>query len=283
MPAPSSLSGWACLPAPRILLTGARCVSARCTSCGLETASDHASCPRPDGWCTHGNDAHYTELDCGGVTVPSCFDGVNRGQISGPECTSDWPIATSVAPTCATANLHESSHTTCPGESDTCSAFVNGGTLGMTHIPKACVTGHNIDGSQILGTTVAQCQQHCLDTPGCAGFEYGVNHGGSSDTYPPGSCFPQFGVDTGRTHLPRQCVNGANIADSRIDVSSVAECQEHCLATDGCVAFEYGVDHGGSSDAYPPGSCFPQSSADSAGCDGVLMNLDLYVLDSPVR
>ena len=182
----------------------------------METASDHASCPRPDGWCTHGNDAHYTELDCGGVTVPSCFDGVNRGQISGPECTSDWPIATSVAPTCATANLHESSHTTCPGESDTCSAFVNGGTLGMTHIPKACVTGHNIDGSQILGTTVAQCQQHCLDTPGCAGFEYGVNHGGSSDTYPPGSCYPQNSVDT-------------------------------------------------------------------TNCDGVLMNLDLYVLDSPVR
>ena len=63
----------------------------------------------------------------------------------------------------------------------------------------------------------------------------------------------------------------------------VAECQQHCLATDGCIGFEYGVDHGGSNTNYPAGSCFPQDSVDTTGCDGVMMNLDVYVLDSPVR
>ena len=74
------------------------------------------------------------------------------------------------------------------------------------------------------------------------------------------------------------------IFEERVEVGRhvlVAQCQQHCLDTDGCDGFEYGVDHGGSSDTYPPGSCFPQASADSAGCDGVLMNLDLYLLDSP--
>ena len=150
-----------------------------------------------------------------------------------------------------------------------------------THIPQACVTGANIAGSRIDVSSPAECEQHCLDTPGCVGFEYGVDHGGSSDTYPAGSCFPQSGTDIGRTHMERACVSGANIPGTQILGTTVAQCQQHCLDTDGCVGFEYGVDHGGSNTNYPPGSCFPQASADSAGCDGVLMNLDLYLLDSP--
>jgi len=45
-----------------------------------------------------------------------------------------------------------------------------------------------------------------------------------------------------------------------------------------CVAFEFGVPHGGSAGyALQPGDCQPQSSATYSGCDGFKANMDLYI------
>lgn len=60
-----------------------------------------------------------------------------------------------------------------------------------------CVNGHNMDvypelrdpdrsGKQLIGQSVAQCKQLCLDTPGCAAVEYIVSDYGT--TYLAGDC-----------------------------------------------------------------------------------------------
>jgi len=70
------------------------------------------------------------------------------------------------------------------------------------------------------------------------------------------------------------CVTGNNIvlySDKTVD-----ECKALCNAEPTCLAFEYGVDHGGLSTLYDPGDCHLQSSADESGCDGAYYNLDLY-------
>ena len=76
------------------------------------------------------------------------------------------------------------------------------------------------------------------------------------------------------------CVNGADI--EMFSLVSVESCAALCDADTDCLAFEYGVDHGGSSDAYQPGDCQLQSASDSGGCDGAYHNLDLYVKVAPV-
>ena len=42
----------------------------------------------------------------------------------------------------------------------------------------------------IVGQTLDQCKQLCIDTPGCKAIEYGVAYGGSG-RYQPGDCHLQ--------------------------------------------------------------------------------------------
>lgn len=58
---------------------------------------------------------------------------------------------------------------------------------------------------------------------------------------------------------------------------TVDECKTICDSMPNCLAFEYGVAHGGSSIYYQPGDCVPQSGSNMVGCDGYHYNLDLYV------
>jgi hypothetical protein len=80
-------------------------------------------------------------------------------------------------------------------------------------------------------------------------------------------------------HSSPGCVSGHNIEMHR-GIATVAQCEAICRATAGCVAFEYGVPHGGSGAGagYRTHDCQPQSATNPAGCDGFTYNLDLYVL-----
>ena len=49
-----------------------------------------------------------------------------------------------------------------------------------TRIERSCVTGHSIQLFQDV--SVAECKSLCLQTPGCAAFEYGVQYGGHQGT-----------------------------------------------------------------------------------------------------
>ena len=74
----------------------------------------------------------------------------------------------------------------------------------------------------------------------------------------------------------KSCVNGHNI-DIYAD-KSIAECKALCSARLDCLAFEYGVPYGGLlTGIYNPKDCQLQDSADKSGCDGMSLNLDLYV------
>ena len=129
--------------------------------------------------------------------MPNCWDGTSYWQVSGPGCQIVGPISHLGDGNCATANLMESTPATCATESDTCSAQVAAGTTAMTRLSATCVSGWDIAGTTVQGKTIAECEQHCLNTPGCTGFEYGVDHGGADTTYPTGACQPQHGfLDT---------------------------------------------------------------------------------------
>jgi len=82
-------------------------------------------------------------------------------------------------------------------------------------------------------------------------------------------------IPMGYEHIFEGCVNGQNIV--LYHDKSTHECAELCNADENCLAFEYGVAHGGSRTNYIPRDCQLQSSADSSGCDGTIHNLDLYV------
>lgn len=82
------------------------------------------------------------------------------------------------------------------------------------------------------------------------------------------------GARANYAHKHKGCVNGHNLV--RWPGKSVDECAELCEARSDCRAFEYGVNHGGSSRNYRPKDCSLQSSSNSAGCDGGYNNLDLY-------
>ena len=75
-------------------------------------------------------------------------------------------------------------------------------------------------------------------------------------------------------HVPKACVNGHNIV--KYPSKTVAECMALCSAEINCLAFEYGVQHGGKT-RYLPRDCQLQNSADRSACDGILDNLDLYI------
>jgi len=77
------------------------------------------------------------------------------------------------------------------------------------------------------------------------------------------------------THYTPGCVSGNNI--SSISDKTVDECKTICDGMDDCLAFEYGVDHGGSATLHK-NQCRPQSSHYDAdeNCDGSHYNLDVY-------
>jgi hypothetical protein len=81
------------------------------------------------------------------------------------------------------------------------------------------------------------------------------------------------------THYAGACVHGNNI--EKFTGKTVEQCKEICSAMSNCVAFEFGVAYDGGV-GYQAGDCQPQSSANSADCDGFYHNLDLYVKDSEV-
>jgi len=79
----------------------------------------------------------------------------------------------------------------------------------------------------------------------------------------------------GYTRLAGNCVTGHNIA--QWTGKTPVECSELCSTVSGSVAFEYGMDYGGS--PYKAGDCLCQDSTDWTGCDGNKVNLDLYLKD----
>ena len=85
---------------------------------------------------------------------------------------------------------------------------------------------------------------------------------------------------SGYTHIPAACVSGNNIELHK--GKTVAECAAICDANALCLAFEYGVDHGGSGTYYKAGDCQEQSSAEDIVYDCTNHNLDLYVKDGYV-
>jgi hypothetical protein len=134
----------------------------------------------------------------------------------------------------------------------------------------------------------------------CRGFEDPEN-GGLGTSIPPGNSFQyvrvygtayaitkameiyefevyelQASVPAGYIYIPGACVNGANIYPSHLG-KTVAECKALCNANSACLAFEFSVVYGGRGSSYSPGECRLQSSSAHAGCDGLYMNLDLYV------
>eukprot|EP00930_Biecheleria_cincta_P086582 TRINITY_DN7584_c0_g1_i1.p2 TRINITY_DN7584_c0_g1~~TRINITY_DN7584_c0_g1_i1.p2 ORF type:complete len:382 (-),score=78.06 TRINITY_DN7584_c0_g1_i1:290-1435(-) len=84
----------------------------------------------------------------------------------------------------------------------------------------------------------------------------------------------------GYKHFPKKCVIGFNI--EKHERRTRKQCQALCDKDATCVAFEYGMNYGGSSGNYKPGDCQLSSHSDYYGCDGANFNLDLYVKSSTV-
>ena len=76
----------------------------------------------------------------------------------------------------------------------------------------------------------------------------------------------------------KSCVSGHNLI--KYTDKSVDECKELCSGHVNCLAFEYGVAHGGGGVKYNPRDCQLQDATDPDGCDGAHLNLDLYVKGS---
>merc|ERR1711879_443750 len=84
------------------------------------------------------------------------------------------------------------------------------------------------------------------------------------------ACVPSAGD---YIHIEKACVDNKTIEKfSNLDVS---ECKDRCESNSDCVAFEYGVNHGGAGTVYQPGDCLTQSSKVYIECE--FLNLDLYI------
>ena len=73
--------------------------------------------------------------------------------------------------------------------------------------------------------------------------------------------------------MPKGCVLGHNI--KVYNDKSVVECSHICDVTANCAGFEYGVSYGGGG-GIKPRECRPQSSSNTAGCDGAYWDCDFY-------
>jgi len=156
--------------------------------------------------------------------------------------------------------------------------------------PDVDYEGHDL--FPVKHTSAKKCQDKCLATSACTHFTFIKKHsntcylkkGKKWYMYPTPYPGATSGVCTGTTkettttpeyvHHPKGCVGGHNI--KLYNGKTVQECKSICDKTAGCVAFEYGVAHGGVG-GYKPAQCQPQSSANKAGCPGAYHNLDLYV------
>ena len=85
----------------------------------------------------------------------------------------------------------------------------------------------------------------------------------------------QIQYDLDYEHNVAACVAGNNIVS--YPDKSVAECKTLCSQYPTCLAFEYGVDHGGSDQTIQSKDCRLQKSSKQNGCDGIRHNSDLYV------
>ena len=76
-------------------------------------------------------------------------------------------------------------------------------------------------------------------------------------------------------HTPKACVKGHNL--KLFHDMGVEECKTECNKEASCLAFEYGVPHGGSGTFFKTKDCYLQNGVDPKDCDAVHFNLDLYV------
>ena len=79
-------------------------------------------------------------------------------------------------------------------------------------------------------------------------------------------------------YIPKACVKNHNL--KLISNISLEECKIECNKRAHCLAFEYWVDYGGSSQLFEARDCHLQNGTDSADCDGSHYNVDLYVKQS---
>ena len=61
---------------------------------------------------------------------------------------------------------------------------------------------------------------------------------------------------------------------------TLEECKELCVNEPSCVAFEYGVPHGGEGGGYAAKDCQLHAQSHTEGCDGMFNNVDAYVQTS---
>jgi len=179
----------------------------------------------------------------------------------------------------------------CLGNQVNLDLYIKTPVAGYTRHGHTCVRNANI--KKYTHKSPIECAAICAATPNSPAFELGVNYGGNP--YQPGDCICQsssvsmgcnglvYNLDlyirdtvvAGYTRHPKACVRGHNIA--KHEGKTLAECASICSSTANSVAFELGVEYGGN--PYKPGDCLCQDSADSSGCDGSAVNLDLYIKD----
>jgi hypothetical protein len=86
----------------------------------------------------------------------------------------------------------------------------------------------------------------------------------------------QAPVPDGYERISPGCVWGNNYVQKSTGIS-VEDCAALCDADANCLAFEYGVDHGGCADIWQTSDCQLNSGATVTSCNGASFNLDLYV------
>jgi len=140
-----------------------------------------------------------------------------------------------------------------------------------------------IDCSTVGRGTDEWCAARCNEDPSCVAWDNCGNscwlHGAPRSTGIGGAgceCWVK-GVLDRFVHIPAACVSGNNIELHK--GKTVTECAAICDANPSCLAFGYGVDHGGSGTYYEAGDCQEQSSAEDIVYDCTNHNLDLYVKD----
>jgi len=84
------------------------------------------------------------------------------------------------------------------------------------------------------------------------------------------------------TKAEKSCVLGSDITSATFNSQTLSSCAFSCDINPLCVAFNFGVDHGGDTDgdAASPGLCQLVSSPNPEGCDGEYLNFDLYTRTS---
>lgn len=182
-----------------------------------------------------------------------------------------------------------SNYKDCSGEHHNLDLYIKPIDVGYEKIDAGCVNGHNI----VLyhHKTIPECAALCNANDDCEAFEYGVDYEGAG-RYKGQDCQLQDSANYERCdgthhnldlyikpeinyeHVDQGCVNGENLVLYK--EKSIFECAQLCDQRSDCMAFEYGVNHGGDG-RYKSRDCQLQSSDNYATCDGEYHNLDLYI------